>query len=129
LDGAATVTNLTKGDTIILLTYDQSTIDEAKYLHPEYNWLYINRTRYFGATKKYQHLPSNSPGLEFLNIYADLKMASSCHTLVHGTSNMVTFIIHTMEEAMADRSPDGDRLGLIKTVQIDRYTKSHNFTQ
>ena len=129
LDGAATVTNLTKGDTIVLLTDDQSTIDEAKYLHPEYNWLYINRTRHFGATKKNQHLPSNSPSLEFLNIYADFKMAAPCHTLVHGTSNMVTFIVHAMEEAMADRAPDGDFSGLIKTVQIDRYTKSLNFTR
>ncbi|KAL3904699.1 MAG: hypothetical protein SGILL_009966, partial [Bacillariaceae sp.] len=48
------------------------------------------------------HFPSGDPGLEFLNIYADLKMAAPCHTLIHGTSNMVIFIVHAMEQAMAD---------------------------
>ena len=119
INGAKTITNLMKGDSFVLLTDDQSTIEEAKYIHPEYNWLYINRTRYYGAQRRNSHIPSGNPGLEFINIYADLQLASNCHTLVHGTSNMVTFIVHAMEEAMANRNPDGNRLGRIKTIQID----------
>jgi hypothetical protein len=120
LDGAERVTNLTTGDTIVLLTDDQGAIDEAVYLHPEYNWLYIDRKRNFGKTKRNQHTPSKSPSLEFLNIYADLKMAAPCRTLIHGTSNMVDFIINAMKEsASADRMVGGDRLRLVTTYQID----------
>ena len=97
------VPNLTATTPLVLLTDDQSAIDEAHLLHPEYRWYYINRTRYFGAQKKNQHFPSGDPALEFLYIHADLRLARFCHTLVHGKSNMVHFIQHSMLEGNSNR--------------------------
>lgn len=42
--------NIPKGERVLLLTDDQSAIDEATLLHPEYQWTFWNRTRNFGPT-------------------------------------------------------------------------------
>lgn len=102
--------NISKGANIVLLTDDQSTIDEAHILHPEYNWLYLNRTRHYGSKGRDSHIPSGDPSLELLNILADLKIAEKCDKLVHGTSNMVEMIAHAMEAAQ-NRT--------VETVKID----------
>ena len=49
IDGAKQVTYPTEGGNIVLLTNDDSTIHKAHILHLEYNWLYIDCVRYYGA--------------------------------------------------------------------------------
>lgn len=103
--------NVSKRDNIVLLTDDQSTLDEAKFLHPEHNFFYIDRQRFFGVQKVNNHIPSGDPASEFLNILADIKMAEKCDRIVHGTSNLVEFIVQNMEEVQ-------DRI--VSTIQVDK---------
>ena len=54
-----------EGETILLLTDDQTTIDEINTYHPNFNWVYLNRTRHSGVDGGWQsHLPSGDGPFE-----------------------------------------------------------------
>mgnify|MGYP005857347189 CR=1 FL=1 len=89
--------NVTNHTTVVLLTDDQSAIEEAETLHPDYQWVYVNRTRHRGKVPTHSHIPSQNEALELLYILAELEMAMHCTKLVHGTSNMVKLISHGMQ--------------------------------
>ncbi|CAB9523393.1 expressed unknown protein [Seminavis robusta] len=105
--------NVSAGDNILLLTDDQTTIEEAHLLYPEYKWNYWNRTRYRGRQKRNSHIPSDDQAREMLIILAELQLAGQCTKGVHGTSNMVGMLQAAMalEHGMANIeliSIDGD---------------------
>ena len=54
------------GDTIFLLTDDQTTIDEINTYHKnEYNWVYLNKTRHRGMEGGWEgHVPSGDGPFE-----------------------------------------------------------------
>jgi hypothetical protein len=81
--------NVTRGDNILLLTDDHTTIEEAQLLHPEYQWHYWNRTRNRGAQRKNSHIPSKDEAREMLIVLAESQLAGKCKKGVHGTSNMI----------------------------------------
>lgn len=104
--------NVTKGENIFLMTDDEMAIDEAHFLHPEYNWMLLNRTRHRGAVKRNKHIPSDDVQLEVLIILAELELAGQCRKVIHGTSHMVQLI----RNAMALRHG----LSNVEMVQIDQ---------
>lgn len=89
--------NVTENSTVVLLTDDQTTLEEARYLHPNYQWIYLKRERHRGHVPKDSHFPSGDPALEVMYILMELKLASQCRQLVHGTSNMVKLISQGMQ--------------------------------
>lgn len=93
--------NITKGETVVLLTDDVSTIEEVeKYHKNDYNWVYLNRARVRGSTGGFEgFIPSQDPALEVLAIMSEIKLASSCNKLVHGKSGFVAIIVEAMENS------------------------------
>lgn len=81
---------------ILVLTDDQTTIEEAHLLHSQYTWIYWNRTRHRGGARRHSHIPSSDEGLEVLILLAEIELAGTCLKAVHGTSNMVAFFRNSM---------------------------------
>jgi hypothetical protein len=87
------VKHVIPGSNILLMTDDQSAVDEALGLHPNYTWYFINRTRHYGASGGLNHhIPSQDPLLEIIIILAELRLASHCKTLIHTHSGFVDLI-------------------------------------
>ncbi|CAB9510571.1 expressed unknown protein [Seminavis robusta] len=79
-----------EGDNILLLTDDQSTIDEVKEHHPMYNWIYLDRPRNHGSSGGWNgHIPSGKGEFEMLAIDTELKLASKCNKVVYGYSGFM----------------------------------------
>lgn len=80
-----------KGDNIVLLTDDESTIDEIhKYHKNDYNWIYFDRPRVRGISGGFEgHLPSGDGATELATIFAELDVATSCDKVVHGVSGFM----------------------------------------
>ena len=107
--------NIAPGETVYLLTDDSSAIEEATMLHPEYHWIFWNRTRYRGPQNRNQHFPSQNKGLETLRLLAETKLAGQCRKGVHGNSNVVRMMVLAMTiEYGADN---------IETIEIDKRIK------
>lgn len=87
---------VSKDDNLLLFTDDQSTIEEAELLHPEYRWNYWDRKRHRGPVPNNAHLPSGNAELEILTILAERKLASQCQKGVFGNSNMATLFRNAM---------------------------------
>lgn len=101
------------GSNVLLMTDDQSAVDEALGLHPNYTWYFINRTRHYGASGGLnQHLPSKDPLLEMTIILSELRLASQCNRLVHTKSGFVVLI----KEALQSTSDDN------QLIKIDQDT-------
>jgi hypothetical protein len=95
---------------ILLFTDDQNAVDEAETLHPEYNWMYLNRTRHRGSSGGFENqIPSGSPKDEVVSILVTFRLAQKCDVLVHTTSSFATAIYNSMLETGRD----------IKLLQID----------
>jgi len=109
--------NISKGETILLFTDDNTTIEEVQGLHPDYNWLYWKRYRHRGEAKWSAHLPSNNGGHEILVILAEIELAGQCRKGVHGTSNLVDMF----RDSMVIHQPRG--LSGIELIQIDEELK------
>jgi hypothetical protein len=78
-----------EGDTILLLTDDQSTIDEIHQYHKNYNWVYVNRTRVHGVDGGWEsHLPSGDAPFEVLVIETETYLAGLCEKVVHGECHL-----------------------------------------
>ncbi|CAB9502604.1 expressed unknown protein [Seminavis robusta] len=93
--------NVTEGSTVVLLTDDETTIHEVqKYHDKNYQWVYLDRPRNNGIQGGMDgHIPSGDEGYEILMIMAEVKLASQCHTLVHGKSGFVATIKDEMDAA------------------------------
>ncbi|CAB9511758.1 expressed unknown protein [Seminavis robusta] len=86
------------GDNILLLTDDQTTIDEIKQYHSNYNWFYLNRTRHSGTEGGWQsHVPSGDGPFEVAAIKTEAHLAGFCKKFVHGTSGFMRTIRGMME--------------------------------
>lgn len=95
---------------ILLFTDDQNAVDEAETLHPEYNWMYLNRTRHRGSSGGFENqIPSGSPKDEVVSILVTFRLAQKCDVLVHSTSSFAIAIYNSMVETGRD----------IKLLQID----------
>jgi len=95
---------------ILLFTDDQNAVDEAETLHPEYNWMYLNRTRHRGSSGGFENqIPSGSPKDEVVSILVTFHLAQKCDVLVHTTSSFASAIYNSMVETGRD----------IKLLQID----------
>ncbi|CAB9517893.1 expressed unknown protein [Seminavis robusta] len=88
--------NVTKN--ILLLTDDANAIGEALNLFPDYNWVYLNRTRYRGTEGGWEnHIPSDSPKLEVISLLSELRLARKCSTFIHSKSNLADYIFSEMK--------------------------------
>lgn len=90
-----------KGENIVLLTDDDTTIEEIKKYHSwDYNWIYSDRPRQTGTRKGFNsHIASNVPALDYVAILAELKLASQCHKFVYGYSGFARIIVEALREA------------------------------
>jgi len=96
--------NITKGETVVVLTDDVSTIDEInQYLKTDYNWVFLDRPRTLGSTGGFEgFIPSKDPAFEVLSIMTELELAAKCNKLVHGKSGFVASITDAMEASGQD---------------------------
>lgn len=88
---------LKEGENIVLLTDDQTTIDEIQEYHPNYNWIYLDKPRNTGTSGGFDgHIPSGDEGLEMLAIETELRVATSCQKVVCGMSGFMGSVIENM---------------------------------
>jgi hypothetical protein len=82
---------------IVLLTDDQSAIDEAHALHPNHTWIYVNRTRHRGTRGGYNgHIPSGDPIQEMVVILSEMQLAAKCQTLIYTRSGYKDLLLQQM---------------------------------
>ena len=88
-----------RNGTVVILTDDQSTIDEINtYLKDSWKFVYIDRPRFRGSEGGFEgFIPSADPAHEVLTIMAELELAQSCAKIVHGKSGFVDIIKESME--------------------------------
>eukprot|EP00566_Odontella_aurita_P015361 CAMPEP_0113550260 /NCGR_PEP_ID=MMETSP0015_2-20120614/13887_1 /TAXON_ID=2838 /ORGANISM="Odontella" /LENGTH=352 /DNA_ID=CAMNT_0000451055 /DNA_START=454 /DNA_END=1512 /DNA_ORIENTATION=+ /assembly_acc=CAM_ASM_000160 len=85
---------------IMLFTDDANAIEEARGVHPEYNWMYVTKKRYRGKEGGWQeHFPSGDPTFEVIALMAELKLAGYCDTLVHTVSSFSDVLYDEMTAA------------------------------
>jgi hypothetical protein len=91
--------NITKGETVVVLTDDVSTIEEIEQYHAkDYNWIYLQRPRHRGSEGGFEgFIPSSDPAFEILAILVEIQLAGQCNKLVHGKSGFVATIADEME--------------------------------
>lgn len=91
--------NITKGETVVVLTDDVSTIEEIERYHAaDYNWVYLQRPRFRGSDGGFEgFIPSTDPASEILAILVEIDLAGQCGKLVHAKSGFVVAIQDAME--------------------------------
>jgi hypothetical protein len=92
--------NVARGETIVLLTDDASTIEEVQQFHDDdrHSWIFVQRPRFLGSQGGFEgFIPSNDPAFEVLAILADMQLASYCPKLVHGKSGFVDLLVEERE--------------------------------
>ena len=90
--------NLTPSDPIVLLTDDQSTLDEIQNYYPNYQWWYPPRRRVRAMEGGFDGHTPNGPETDFVTMLAELQVASQCKRLVHGDSGFTRLIIWAMQD-------------------------------
>jgi hypothetical protein len=111
------------GEMIVLLTDDTSTIQEVEKYHPNYNWVYMNRPRNNGPEGGFDgHVPSNDAAFDFVAIHAELRLASQCNKLVHGSSSFAD----TVHDAMALAGFNITRFAIKTTVSKEEAQANYN---
>lgn len=93
------VPNLKPNDTILLLTDDQSTIDEVQRYHiNNYDWYYLDRPRVHNVEGGFDgHIPSGDEAYEMLVLDTELNIASRCDRFVNGKSGFVKGLLQSMD--------------------------------
>lgn len=82
-----------EGENILLLTDDESTIEEIKTHHPNHKWYYLQRPRANGTDGGFEgHVPSGDPAFEMLAIDTEMKLGSRCSKLIHGKSGFMKML-------------------------------------
>lgn len=78
---------------ILLLTDDQDAIDEAKRDFPDYNWMYMNRTRFKGPSGGFENqLPSGDPRLEMIVLLSTFRLIQNCNLLINAQSSLADYM-------------------------------------
>lgn len=86
------------GRSVVLLTDDQSSIDEAHQVRSDLQWVCIPRKRHYGTSGGYNgHLSSGDPKLEMTFLMADLKVASQCRHLVFTKSGFQRLVLQAVQ--------------------------------
>jgi len=76
-------------DNILILSDDANAIDEAFAEFPQYNWMFINRTRYRGAEGGWENqLPSNDPAYEMVVLLGTFELIKQCQSFVRTVSGI-----------------------------------------
>ena len=88
---AANISNETDADNqnIFLITDDQNAIDEAEYLYPMHNWLYLKRVRHRGNDGGWENqIPSNNPKQEVIVLLSIFELVKDlkCDRFIHSVS-------------------------------------------
>jgi NADPH-dependent ferric siderophore reductase len=88
-----------KGDHVLLLTDDQSAIDEVLEFHSkERDWTYIDRKRWRGTEGGLNsHLPSGDAVQELIYIGAEMKLATRCRRFIHTRSGFADVLLQAMQ--------------------------------
>ena len=91
--------HVAKGSTVVLLTDDETTIDEVEQHHAQdYHWVYFSRARFRGSEGGFEgFIPSQDPAEEVLAILAESELAAQCNVLVHGKSGFVAVLVDAFE--------------------------------
>jgi hypothetical protein len=108
--------NVDSVNTVLLLTDDQMAIEEAQILHPAYNWIFWNRTRFRGQIKKRHTHIVEDHAREFLILLMELELAGQCAKGVHGITNIAGMIRNSMirkQHGLTD----------IQLIDIDKNTR------
>lgn len=85
---------------ILLLTDDQNAIDEAKTLHPDYNWMFVDRPRHRGVAGGWENqIPSDDPKLEVIVLLSIFRLVRQCSSFIHTHSNFAFIIEGEMQDA------------------------------
>lgn len=88
---------LRDGNNILLFTDDANAIDEAHVLHPNYNWVYLNRTRHRGSSGGWENqVPSQDPRKEVVMLLSILELAKKCDAFAYTSSNYADVIRDAM---------------------------------
>lgn len=113
------VGNISKGETVVLLTDDVSAVNEVEeFLKDDYNWVFLRRPRNRGPEGGFEgFIPSQDPSFEVLAIMAEAQLAGRCHKLVHGKSGFVAVI----EDQLIASGNAYERIHL--PVQLDKRTQ------
>ena len=105
------------GNNILLFTDDANAIDEAHTFHPNYNWVYLNRTRHRGSSGGWENqVPSQDPRKEVIMLLSILEMAKKCDAFAYTSSNYANVIRDTM--LSTGRS--------IRLIRVDEGLEIHN---
>ena len=88
-----------EGHSVLLLTDDQTAIDEMLEFHAqERNWTYLERKRWRGPEGGMNgHLPSGDAVEEVAYILSEQKLASACQKLVHTRSGFANILYQAMQ--------------------------------
>jgi hypothetical protein len=90
--------NITLGETIFLLTDDESTVDEVRKYHAnKYNWIYVDRPRTTQINTGFNgHIPSDDPAYELIVLDTELTVGSRCDKVVRGNSAFMRNMLLSM---------------------------------
>ena len=92
------VGHVEEGAHIMLLTDDNSVIEEIHKYHPNYQWTYVERQRQQGGDGGWQgHIPSGDGPWEFIVMETELRLASECEELVYGRSGFMKGLQESMD--------------------------------
>jgi len=91
--------SIPKGGNIVLLTDDETTIEEVqKYHKDDYNWIYLDRPRNRGTSGGFDgHIPSGDEGFEMVAMEIELYYGSTCQSIVCGKSAFMDSLVRSME--------------------------------
>ena len=107
--------NIQEGENILLLTDDQSTIEEANKHHPNYNWIYLDRPRNTGVSGGWEgHIPSGDGAFDFVVAETEKKVAATCNKFVHGHSGF----LGTLFQQLSIQNEKYEQANISKTVKM-----------
>jgi len=94
--------NIAPGANILLLTDDESTLEEIqrydKLLAKRYNWMYLKKKRNRNVLGGFDgHIPTGDEGLEMLAIETEHNLASTCDTFVYGNSGFIGSLLFKLD--------------------------------
>lgn len=89
---------------ILLLTDDQNAIEESQVLHPDYNWMFIDRPRHRGASGGWENqIPSDDPKLEVIVLLSIFRLVRQCSSFIHTSSNFASLLKREMQDEHKDK--------------------------
>lgn len=113
---------------VVLLTDDQTAIDEALALHYNRTWTFINRTRWRGTEGGMNgHVPSGDPAFEIAVILAEQQLATHCEALVHTRSGYADVLRLAMDIARDFKDYEKRKIDVGRQPNSTHYTSAEEF--